>query len=90
MIHSSILNPKTGQIYFFLKTKKPDPTLYLKCGLKYPKNNFSAEIYNLFPIDIERKSIDRFPIMTSNTAPSPYIVAASSRYNQGTGSNDIA
>jgi hypothetical protein len=28
--------------------------------------------------------------MTSNTAPSPYIVAASSRYNQGTGSNDIA
>jgi hypothetical protein len=55
MIHTSTTNPEIGKIYFFSKSVKPNLSLYLKCGEKYPKRSVSPAIYNLFPIDAESK-----------------------------------
>jgi hypothetical protein len=82
MLHSKLIPGDFGKVFMFPNGVDPGRK-YLRCGRTYPKHNFIPQIYNLFPFDTSQLVRTTNPYMTSNTAPSPFVIACSSAASFG-------
>lgn len=78
MIYTNLNSAELGRVVFFPIGVIPDNKKYLRCGTQHLKSSYFPKLYNKFPFNLAKLSRNRFPNMTSNTAPAPYVCAASS------------